>query len=105
MCKEISANGRQAAPAISEFANWRSSDLLGALFLIFGLSLTGLAVFLSSSEQTSIWLTGQILVAVAFVQWFAILHEAGHKTLFRTQALNHVAGHLAGFFAGFPFPT
>lgn len=96
-------DGSLQAPPISEFAEWRASDLLGTLFVACGLGLTGTAVFLSSFDRVGVWLAGQILLAVAFVQWFAILHEAGHKTLFRTQTFNYAAGHLSGFFAGFPF--
>ena len=90
-------------PLISRFVEWKASDLLGVLFMASGCGLTGLALYLSISARPEFWLSGQVLLAFAFVQWFAILHEAGHKTLFRTQRLNYAAGHLAGFFAGFPF--
>ena len=43
------------------------------------------------------------MLAVAFVQWFVILHECGHDTLFRTRTWNRVAGSVAGFFALIPF--
>lgn len=33
-----------------------------------------------------------------------MLHEAGHRTLFRSSSANQVCGHLAGFFALIPFP-
>ena len=37
------------------------------------------------------------------MQWFAILHECGHETLFRTQRLHAVVGQVAGFFSLIPF--
>ena len=105
MLSAIPDDGNRSVPPISEFAEWRASDLLGAVFVLFGGALTGFALYLSSYPQRGIWLSGQILLAFAFVQWFAILHEAGHKTLFRRQSLNYAAGHLSGFLAGFPFDS
>jgi omega-6 fatty acid desaturase (delta-12 desaturase) len=90
-------------PPISQFAALKASDVAGSLYLVFACGLTGLSLYLSSFSETSIWLIGQLLFAMVFVQWFAILHEAGHKLLFRTPILNIAAGHLAGFLAGFPF--
>lgn len=95
----------RSAPPISKFAEWRPSDLLGGLFVLFACGLTGFALYLSSLPEPAVWLSGQILLALAFVQWFAILHESGHKTLFRTQSLNYATGHLSGFMAGFPFDS
>ncbi len=37
------------------------------------------------------------------VQWFVILHECGHDTLFRTRRYHLVAGRLAGFFSLIPY--
>ncbi|NJK43852.1 MAG: hypothetical protein HC933_05800 [Pleurocapsa sp. SU_196_0] len=44
-----------------------------------------------------------LVIALALLQWFVILHEAGHNTLFRARRLNRLAGHLASFFALIPF--
>lgn len=90
-------------PPVSQFADLKPSDLLGTSFVILGCALTGLSLLLSTSSLLPVWLVGQILLAVSLLQWFAILHEAGHKTLFRRRQLNVITGHLAGFFAGFPF--
>jgi fatty acid desaturase len=49
------------------------------------------------------WLAGQVVLAVALVQWFVLLHECGHETLFRTRRLHGPIGHLAAFFAVIPF--
>jgi fatty acid desaturase len=37
------------------------------------------------------------------VEWFVLLHECGHHTLFRRRGWNTAAGHVAGFFALIPF--
>jgi omega-6 fatty acid desaturase (delta-12 desaturase) len=44
-----------------------------------------------------------MLLALSFVQWFALLHECGHDTLFRSKRANAVVGQLAGFFSLIPF--
>lgn len=93
----------QSPPPISQFADLKPSDLLGAMYLGLAGLLTTTAIGLSLSPLPVVWLAGQLVLAIALLQWFAILHEAGHKTLFRSLRLNAVAGHLAGFWAGFPF--
>lgn len=37
------------------------------------------------------------------LQWFVLIHEAGHKTLFKNAKMNKFAGHLASLLAGIPF--
>jgi fatty acid desaturase len=46
---------------------------------------------------------GQLLFALALVQWFAVLHECGHETLFRAKRIHVLIGHVAGFFSVIPF--
>jgi acyl-lipid omega-6 desaturase (Delta-12 desaturase) len=99
------ANPAEAGPPpAAAFAHHRPQDWCGALHVLVGLALTGLALLLSASSLLGLWLLGQGLLAIAFLFWFAVLHEAGHKTLFRTLWLNALAGHLAGFLALIPFP-
>ena len=73
------------------------------MFAGCALALTGAGFWLSGRDSTAPWLTGQVMLAVAFVQWFAILHECGHVTLFRSRRLNLLTGHTAGLFALIPF--
>ncbi len=93
----------QKPPPISQFFDWKPTNLLGFLFVGLCSSLTAVSLFLSTWPGISVWLLGQALLALALLQWFALLHEAGHKTLFRSSRLNFLVGHLSGFFAGFPF--
>lgn len=74
---------------------------------IFGgctlLTVAGLAF--SAAEQPIVRCAGQVVLAVAMLQWFVMLHEAGHLTLFASRAANVAAGHVAGFFALIPFES
>jgi fatty acid desaturase len=58
----------------------RPSDGLGTLYVSFASSTSLAALWLSLSEFNAIWLLGQLVWAISFLQWFSILHEAGHKT-------------------------
>src|SRR5438105_4661928 len=91
--------GAPHPPGGAAFVHLKPRDLLGWLFLTGCAAATGLALWLSTMPSWVAWLGGQILLAFALLQWFVLLHEAGHNTLFRTRRLNRYAGTLAGFFA------
>jgi omega-6 fatty acid desaturase (delta-12 desaturase) len=93
------------APTPSELTHLRPSNALGAAVLVGAAALTAASVALSTRPQWWLWLVGQVLLALSLVQWFAILHEAGHETLFRTRRYHALAGQLAGFFSIIPFFT
>jgi fatty acid desaturase len=63
------------------------------------------AVWLSISGGLLTWVMGQLLLGGLLVVWFAILHECGHRTLFRSRTLNAIAGTVAGFLTLIPFQT
>jgi len=67
------------------------------------IAVTVAGVWLSIAEMPVWWLIGQLLLAASLIQWFIVLHECGHGTLFSTPWLNAPAGQLAGFFALIPF--
>jgi acyl-lipid omega-6 desaturase (Delta-12 desaturase) len=96
-------SARAPAPPGSAFAHLRPRDQFGAFFLLVAATFTTLSVFFSTSTRISLWLPGQLLLAFALLQWFALLHEAGHNNLFRARWLNQLTGHVAGFFAVIPF--
>lgn len=75
----------------------------GFLFLTCAGGLTASAVMLVESGSIWRWLLAQMVFALAFLQWFVILHESGHQTLFRHRRFNLITGHIAGFFALIPF--
>jgi omega-6 fatty acid desaturase (delta-12 desaturase) len=49
------------------------------------------------------WICGQVLLALMLVQWFVILHECGHETLFRTRRWHASAGRIAATFSLIPY--
>ena len=93
----------QRPPTQVERSRVRPSDWIGGGYVVSSFALTVLSLFLSKAESVTGWLLGQLLGAIVFVQWFVVLHEAGHETLFRTKALNALVGHVASLFALTPF--
>lgn len=96
----MSSNPRTAAIRQLRPTNWR-----GCIHGGFALLLSCAAVTLSLSENAGVWFAGQLLLAAAFLLWFALLHEAGHQTLFRSRGANQAAGHFAGFLALIPYSS
>lgn len=91
------SSGQAEPPAV------RSSNVLGSLYTASCVAQTGLAFFLSASNTAWVWLLGQLLLALALMQWFILLHELGHMTLFRSRRVNTFLGHFASFFSAIPF--
>ena len=91
-------------PPPSALAHLRASNGPGAVFSATALVLTGASLWLATHSWPG-WVAGQLLFALALVQWFVLLHECGHRTLFRTRSLNTVVGHVAGFCSLIPFET
>jgi omega-6 fatty acid desaturase (delta-12 desaturase) len=93
------------APPPSSLAHLRPTNLRGALIVTTGCTVTALAIVLSARAGWLGWALGQTVLAVVLVHWFTVLHEAGHRTLFRSRRLNTIAGYVAGFVAMIPFRT
>ncbi len=98
-------NECRTAPQPGELSHLRPTDRAGALIIAGVSALTALALGLSAQPGVAPWLLGQLLLAIALVQWFVVLHEAGHGTLFRTRRLHGPVGHLAGFLCAIPFAS
>lgn len=92
-------------PPSSGGAHLRSSNFKGAGFLLLALGSTAAAAWLALFTNRLGWALAQIIFAFAFVQWFVLLHEAGHHTLFRQRGLNRLAGHIAALFALIPYES
>ena len=90
-------------PSASGLTHLRPSDLEGAVVVGGCIALTAIGVALSVQSSTVLWIVGQVLLALAMVQWFALLHECGHETLFRTRRLHTPIGHVAAFMSLIPF--
>lgn len=93
----------RTAPRPHDLSHLRPSDVAGATLAIQCFALTGVAIWLSAGESRLSWLAGQVLLAASFIQWFAVLHECGHDTLFRSRRLHAALGQVAGFFSLIPF--
>lgn len=95
---------RSTAPTPAAVTHLRSRDRAGATFAAVALGLSGAGIALASSHHALIWAAGELVLAAAFVQWFVLLHECGHGTLFASRTWNAAVGRLAAFFALIPFP-
>ena len=93
----------QHVPCPEALKHLRPSDRHGLAHLGLALGVTTLAVWLSSSGGWARWALGQVMLGAVLVQWFAVLHECGHRTMFRARRLNTLTGHLAGFMTIVPF--
>lgn len=104
----------------ASFRHLRPSNGKGSFYFLLVGGLTALAVTISACGLSLLrahdaanlgpttagfflWAVAQILFAMAFLQWFVILHEAGHYTLFADRRWNVIAGQIAGFFSLIPF--
>jgi len=67
------------------------------------LALTALSLPLALSEVLILWLLSQALLAIAFLQWFILLHDFGHGIFFKSQAANWFWGSIASIFCLVPF--
>lgn len=92
-----------APPSSAVIGHLRSSNWTGSLLLTSAVLLTAVGVALSLKPNVLVWLLGQLLLAVTMVQWFALLHECGHGTLFRSKSLHAPAGRVAAFFSLIPY--
>jgi fatty acid desaturase len=90
-------------PPAHELSGLRPRNSTGALYFSLAAVLTVTGVLLSLRDNLPAWGAGQLVLATALLQWFILLHEAGHRTLFRSQVLNTAAGHVAGLLSGFPY--
>ena len=90
-------------PLPAALIHLRPSDLAGARVLTLALLGTSAGIALSVMGGWVPWVAGQALLALMLVQWFVILHECGHETLFRSRRYHRVAGRLAAFFSLIPY--
>src|SRR5687767_12231778 len=97
----VKSRSHGLAPTPAELIHLRPTDAAG--LRVIGLALTGAGVALSMLDGWVPWAAGQLLLAVMLVQWFVILHECGHETLFRTRRYHLAAGRLAAFFSLIPY--
>ena len=93
----------QTKPHPEALSHLRPTDSHGAMVTTLASVATVGAVWLSLRGGFAAWIAGQLILGPLLVVWFAILHECGHRTLFRSRRLNAVTGMLAGFLTMIPF--
>lgn len=91
------------APSPASLVHLRPSEMTGMAHVALAAGVTTAGVWLALQTSWIAWGVGQVLIALSLVQWFVLLHEAGHMTLFRNRRLNEGAGYVAGFLALIPF--
>jgi len=92
-------------PSPAVLAHLRASNRVGATYVGITAAATAVGVWLSLQPGSAVWLLGQVVLAACFVEWFVLLHECGHGTLFRDRRANVVTGHVAGVAALIPFES
>lgn len=91
-------------PRASALTHLTASDAIGSTFLATAVLATATGVWLSLQPSPLLWACGQLVLGLSSVEWFVLLHECGHGTLFRRRWANTLAGHVAGVPALIPFP-
>jgi fatty acid desaturase len=99
----LSSVALSAAPSPAALMHLRPTDAVGLRVIGLAISGTALGLVLSLADGVGLWLAGQGLLALMFVQWFVILHECGHETLFRTRRWHAPAGQIAAIGALIPY--
>jgi len=93
-------------PHASTFSRLRPDNRLAWLHITINFVLIAGGVVLAASDYSPlVYLLGQMALALGFTQAFILLHEAGHRTLFRQRYLNDYIGQMAGFLALIPYIT
>jgi omega-6 fatty acid desaturase (delta-12 desaturase) len=93
----------EGAPYPADLTHLRATDAVGLRVIAIASAGTILGLLLSFAGGWALWLCGQALLAVMLVQWFVILHECGHETLFRTRRWHATAGRIAAAFSLIPY--
>jgi fatty acid desaturase len=91
------------APYPAELTHLRPTDAAGLRVVGAAAGGTALGFLLTFAGGFGLWISGQVLLAVMLVQWFVILHECGHDTLFRTRRWHAPAGRVAAAFSLIPY--
>lgn len=90
-------------PHPQDIEHLRPDNRMAVFYVLVCSALTATGAVLSLSPGIASWAVGQGLLALALSQWFIVLHEAGHMTLFRQRRANMLIGHVAAFCALIPF--
>lgn len=88
-----------------KITGFKASNLRAFSGLLVPFFLALMALILIIQESFVLYLLGEFLLSLFFLQTFILLHECGHMNYFKTKNLNTGFGHLFGFLTGIPFYT
>ena len=80
-----------------------ASNAYGLLYTGLAVALSGIGLAAALNDTLWVWIAGQLVLALALVEWFVILHECGHRTLFRSRWMNQLVGAIAAFIVVIPY--
>lgn len=93
-------------PRPSQLRSLRPLHSLAWLHLAINLMLVGGGLVISAGVSHPVaYGCSQLMLALGFTQALVLLHEAGHRTLFRQRRLNDAIGLMAGFVALIPYAS
>jgi omega-6 fatty acid desaturase (delta-12 desaturase) len=90
---------------VADISKYKASDLRAFGSLIVPLSVGFTGVYLSFHEVYWVYLSGQLLLSLFFLQTFILLHECGHLNFFKSRFLNAFFGNVFGVLSMIPFYT
>lgn len=73
------------------------------LFVAYQFVFTAFSLYLSMQPMWYVWLIGQVLLGLNMLQWFFLLHDFGHQSLFGNKLINAILGHIASIFCLLPY--
>ena len=88
-----------------DISAYKANDLKALKGLIIPLFISVVGCYLSLFLEIWIYISGQILLSIFFLQTFILLHECGHLNYFKTRSLNIIFGHFFGLMTLIPFFT
>lgn len=80
-----------------------ASNAYGLLYTGLAAALSGVGLIAALNDTLWVWMAGQLVLTLALVEWFVILHECGHRTLFRSRWMNQLVGAIAAFIVVIPY--
>jgi acyl-lipid omega-6 desaturase (Delta-12 desaturase) len=90
--------------SLAQVREFEKSNYLALACFFCAAFLTTAGLFLTLERSgIALFLLGQLALAIAFIQWFVIMHETGHHSLFRNAWMNNCAGHIAACLSLVPF--
>src|SRR3989338_3849811 len=89
---------------LEKYNDLRPNNLKACMIFSWSSILLMVSIFLISSNYHFLWLgVGTVVLAINLLQWFVIMHECGHGTMFSNQTVNLIVGLFSGFICVVPF--